>query len=178
MAKHFPALPGFYYYFFLYFEPLSTFGPLLTCLLYPGTAWFYHELVPSREPPPMTIVGMEDRTVAAVWQLANSYMLLGLLQTFGWRAMRDTLSDQPAIQERILGASMAALAFADMTHVISTLIAAPADVRFDFTQWNGMSHGNITFVIILCSIRLCWFAGVGRTRYYFGQEVKDTKKRN
>ncbi|KAF5377160.1 hypothetical protein D9615_006415 [Tricholomella constricta] len=178
MAKQFPALPGFYYYFFLYLEPLSTFGPAFTCLFYPGTAWFYHELVPSAVPPPTTIVGMEDRTVAAVWQLANAYMLLGLLQSIGWRAVRDTLSDKPAVQERIIGASMAALAFADVTHVIVSLIAAPADIRFDFANWNAMSHGNITAVIVLCLVRLAWFAGIGRTRYYFGQEQpKDGKKK-
>ncbi|KAG6814413.1 hypothetical protein H0H92_007416 [Tricholoma furcatifolium] len=114
MAKPFPALPGFYYYFFLYLEPLSTFAPALTCLFYPGTGWFYHELVPSEIPPPMTTIGMADRTVAAVWQLANSYMLLGLLQSLGFRAIRDTLKDDPAAQERILGASMMSLAFADV----------------------------------------------------------------
>ncbi|KAG6902983.1 hypothetical protein C0995_008556 [Termitomyces sp. Mi166 len=115
MPKLFAALPGFYYYFFLYLEPC------------PGTAWFYHELVPSGDPAPP---GLADRTVAVVWQLVNgnprfcwfsspwanlraAYMLLSLLQSFGFRAIRDTLADNPAAQERILGAIMMCLAIAD-----------------------------------------------------------------
>ncbi|KAG5721980.1 hypothetical protein E4T56_gene18439 [Termitomyces sp. T112] len=159
MPKPFPALPGFYYYFFLYLEPR------------PGAAWFYHELVPSGTPAPE---GIPDRTVAAVWQLVNAYMLLALLQSFGFRAIRDTLANNPAAQERILGAIMMCLAIADATHVAASLFSAPADIRFDITRWNGMSHGNVTFVIILCLVRLAWFAGIGRTRFYFGQPT--TKK--
>ncbi|KAG6857670.1 hypothetical protein H0H87_010239 [Tephrocybe sp. NHM501043] len=119
MPKPFPALPGFYYYFFLYLEPR-------------------------------------------------------LLQSLGFRAIRDTLPNNPAAQERILGASMMSLAFADATHIAASLLAAPKDIRFDVAQWNGMSHGNITFVVVLCLTRLAWFAGIGRTRYYWGQP--DAKK--
>ncbi|KAG6837226.1 hypothetical protein H0H93_013094 [Arthromyces matolae] len=157
---------------------------------------------------------MPDRTVAAMWQLTNTYMLLGLLEAFGFRAIRDTLADNPAAQERLLGASMMSLAFADVSYhyygfgpptvlidalyrlhstlvsvsirnelqtpfgsVGVSLIAAPADIRFDVAKWNGMSHGNITFVIVLCLVRLAWFAGIGRTRYYFGQPGATRKER-
>ncbi|KAG5353847.1 hypothetical protein C0989_001099 [Termitomyces sp. Mn162] len=109
MPKPFPALPGFYYYFFLYLEPR------------PGAAWFYHELVPSGTPAPE---GIPDRTVAAVWQLVNAYMLLALLQSFGFRAIRDTLANNPAAQERILGAIMMCLAIADVSAVVIILADA------------------------------------------------------
>ena len=42
------------------------------------------------------------------------YMLLGLLSSFVFRAVRDALPDNPAAQERILGASFLAMAIADV----------------------------------------------------------------
>jgi len=176
MPKPFPTLPGFYYYWFMYFEPISTFAPALTCLFSPGTAWFFHELVPSNIPAPTTMAGLEGRAAAAIWQLANSYMLLGLLQSFGFRAIRDTLPNNPAAQERILGASFTALALADITHILVTLLALPVDIRYDFSKWNTMAHGNTTAVAALLLTRLAWFAGIGRTRYYFGQTQQGGKK--
>ncbi|GLB36595.1 hypothetical protein LshimejAT787_0308830 [Lyophyllum shimeji] len=177
MPKPFPALPGFYYPWFMYFEPLSTFAPALTCLISPGTAWYFHELLPSDTPPPTNMAGLEPRAVAAIWQLANSYMLLGLLQTFGFRAIRDTLPNNPAAQERILGASLTALALADVTHILVTFFALPPDIRYDLSKWNTMAHGNTTVVLALLITRLAWFAGIGRTRYYFGQTQQGGKKR-
>ena len=73
-----------------------------------------------------------------------------------------------------------------MGSIVASLSSAPADIRFDIARWNGMSHGNVTFVIILCLVRygsilcegvtmesiplrLAWFSGFGRTRFYFGQ---------
>ncbi|KAF8060949.1 hypothetical protein FPV67DRAFT_1783922 [Lyophyllum atratum] len=177
MPKAFSALPGFYYYFFLYLEPLSTFAPAITCFLYPGTAWFYHGLIPTGIPAPATTVGMEARAIAAVWQLTNSYMLVGLLEYFGFRAVRDSLPNNPEAQERILGASIMALACADMMHVVLTVLAAPADIRFDFANWNAMYHGITTGVAPMLIIRLAWIVGIGRTRYYFGQTSQDRKKK-
>ena len=49
------------------------------------------------------------------------YLLLGLLSTFVFRAVRDALPSNPAVQERILGASFAALALADVSFSSSTL---------------------------------------------------------
>jgi hypothetical protein len=45
------------------------------------------------------------------------YMLLGLISSFVFRAVRDALRGQPAAQEQILGASFAALAIADVSAV-------------------------------------------------------------
>ena len=44
----------------------------------------------------------------------TGYMLLGLISTFVFRAVRDALPHDPAAQERILGASFTALAIADV----------------------------------------------------------------
>ena len=42
-------------------------------------------------------------------------MLLGLISTFVFRAVRDALPNDPVAQERILGASFTALALADVS---------------------------------------------------------------
>lgn len=43
------------------------------------------------------------------------YLLLGLISSLVFRAIRDTLPNNPEAQERILGASMTALALADVS---------------------------------------------------------------
>jgi hypothetical protein len=67
----------------------------------------------------------------AIWQLGNctfststlsilfnwrslGYLLLGLISSLVFRAIRDALPDNPEAQERILGASFTALALADV----------------------------------------------------------------
>ena len=42
-------------------------------------------------------------------------MLLGLISTFVFRAVRDALPNNPVAQERIMGASFTALALADVS---------------------------------------------------------------
>lgn len=44
----------------------------------------------------------------------RGYLLLGLISSFVFRAVRDALPNNPAAQERILGASFTALALADV----------------------------------------------------------------
>ena len=53
-------------------------------------------------------------THADVLIASTGYMLLGLISSLVCRAIRDTLPNNPEAQERILGASMTALALADV----------------------------------------------------------------
>ncbi|KAG9310303.1 hypothetical protein JVU11DRAFT_9423 [Chiua virens] len=108
MPRDFPALPGFYQAFFLYFEPLSTMAPVFLIWFFPGAGWFHSELIPG--PSSGTL---DARTTMATWQLGNCFLLLGLTSSLVFRAVRDTLPDKPEIQERIVGASMTALALCD-----------------------------------------------------------------
>ncbi|EMD41381.1 hypothetical protein CERSUDRAFT_128116 [Gelatoporia subvermispora B] len=157
----FAALPGFYQLLFLHIEPISTILTAVLIWFFPGAAWFHGELIPSIE----SISPMDERSVMAVWQLGNCYFLLGLISTFVFRAVRDALPNNPVAQERIIGASFLALAIADVTHMLWTFIGLPESLRYDPLRWNSMVHGNITFVIVLLSGRLAWFAGIGRTKY-------------
>ncbi|GBE78702.1 predicted protein [Sparassis crispa] len=166
----FPALPGFYKLLFLHIEPASTILPAILAWFFPGATWFHHQLVPDVNLPLAALT--DTRTIMAIRQLGNCYLLLGLISTFVFRAVRDALPDNPVAQERILGASFTALALADVTHIIWSFVGLPKELQYDFGSWNSMTHGNITFVIVLLSCRLAWFLGIGRTRYYYGQQLK------
>lgn len=99
----------------------------------PGAHWFHHELIPdgSATPPPGFL---DQRSVMAVWQLANcllclllyvevrqltrfvstGYLLLGMLEGLGLRAVLKALPDNPVAQERLVGATLLAMAIADV----------------------------------------------------------------
>jgi len=111
----------------------------------------------------------------AIWQLGNCYLLLGLISSFVFRAVRDALPTDLVAQERIVGASFTALALADVSHIVATLIGLPSEIRNNPLTWNPMTHGSVTFVIVLLSVRLAWFAGIGRTRYYYGQSSPNVR---
>lgn len=168
------SVEGFYRLLFLYLEPFSTLAPVLMVWVSPGPAWFLHQLIPSSAPPPSA--SLEPRTLMAVWQLTNCYFLLGLISSLVFRAVRDALPNNPVAQERILGASFLALGIADLTHIFASFMGLPSDLKYSPADWNSMTHGNITVVIILFAVRLTWFMGVGRKRYYYGQSrTRDTK---
>jgi len=166
----FDALPGFYQLLYLYIEPVSTTIPALMAWIFPGAAWFHHELIPSSAPLEPGAV-LEPRTLMAVWQLANCYVLLGLISSLVFRATRDALPHDPIAQERIVGASLTALAIADVTHILVTFFGLPQEVQLKVSAWNPMTHGNISVVILLLCGRLAWFLGIGRKRYYYGQKL-------
>jgi len=176
MSKLFAALPGFYKLLFLYLEPISTVLPALLIWFWPGWSWFHQELHPGPWPPVLGSDAAGDvRTKMAIWQLGSCYCLLGMLEGFGLRAVRDALPDNPVAQERIVGATLTAMAVADVTHILATLFALPPQVVFSPLQWNATTHGNITIVIFLISVRLAWFAGIGRRTYYYSL-MKPSKK--
>ncbi|CAK5264976.1 unnamed protein product [Mycena citricolor] len=164
-SASFPALQGFYQLLFLYIEPTSTMIPALMAWIFPGAAWFHHQLIPSPAAVPST--PLAARTQMIVYQLANCYLLLGLISSLVFRAARDALPRDPVSQERIVGSLLAALAIADLTHIAATFIGLPAYLRYAPLAWNPMTHGNISFVIVLFSVRAAWFLGIGRTPYYF-----------
>ncbi|KAF9015390.1 hypothetical protein BDQ17DRAFT_1340983 [Cyathus striatus] len=164
----FPALPGFYGLLFLHLEPLSTISPAVMAWIYPGALWFFQELLPATSSI-STPAFLNSREKMAVLQLSNCYLLLGLISSLVFRAVRNSLPGNAVAQERIIGASLTALAIADLTHILATFIALPDELKFAPLEWNSMTHGNITFVIGLFLARMAWFAGIGRQRYYYGQ---------
>ncbi|KAL9716034.1 hypothetical protein Ac2012v2_000478 [Leucoagaricus gongylophorus] len=166
MSDSFLALPGLYRLVFLHLEPILTIVPILSVWGYPGVNWFYQEQIPSST---LTSGPVDDRTRIIVAQLTNCYLLLGLLSSIVFREVRNTLPNNPAGQERLIGASLLALAIADITQlvtylylyhlpkstvthvcsVLATFIGLPAQLRYAPRDWNGMLHGNITITLLL-----------------------------
>ncbi|KAJ6569558.1 hypothetical protein B0H19DRAFT_1135995 [Mycena capillaripes] len=165
---NFPALSGFYQLLFLYIEPISTIFPALMSWTFPGAEWFHHQLIPSSAPVPTG--PLDARTHMMVWQLGNCYLLLGLISSLVFRAARDSLPKDLVAQERIVGSLLAALAIADVTHIAATFAGLPADIRYVPQAWNPMTHGNISVVVVLFSVRIAWFMGIGRTSYVLAHQ--------
>lgn len=180
-AEDFPALPGFYKLLFLYLEPISTLVPIIFIWMTHGSAWFHNELIPPTSNE-VVLQSLGPRTKLAIWQLSNCYLILSMMASILYRSLRNSLRDQPAIQERILGAALFVLAFADVTHIAATLFGFPPEVRWNFfAAWNSMAHGNVTAVVVLFIVRVAWFLGIGRTAYYYGltpvSHLEKTKKK-
>jgi len=160
---------------FLYVEPGLSFMPALMAWVSPGTAWFHHQLIPSSTTTPVS-ASLDPRSLMAVGQLVNVYLLLGLISSLLFRAVRDALPNDLVAQERIVGAQLMALLIADYTHIIVTALYLPKDMLYDISAWNATTHGNITFVVLLISTRTAWFMGIGRTRHYYGQPAAKAKR--
>ncbi|THH13570.1 hypothetical protein EW146_g6665 [Bondarzewia mesenterica] len=146
--------------------------PAFLTWVFPGATWFHHQLIPSNDLVPSSL---DARTTMLVWQLGNCYLLLGLLSSLVFRAVRDALPTNPSAQERILGASLLALAIADVTHIGATFIGLPEDIKYSPQIWNATTHGNISFVIVLLTFRVAWFLGIGRQTYYYGKASEGEK---
>ena len=58
--------------------------------------------------------------INTICSLSLGYFLLSLISSFVFRAIRDALPDNPAAQERILGASFLALGIADVSHLLTS----------------------------------------------------------
>ncbi|KAF8525142.1 hypothetical protein BU17DRAFT_84067 [Hysterangium stoloniferum] len=158
----FPALPSFYQLLFLYLEPISTISPAILAWIFPGATWFHSELIPTQS---TSSTLLDARTTMAIWQLANCYFLLGLISSLVFRAVRDALPHDLVAQEKIVRASLTALAIADVSHVGLSLIGLPSEIRTNPSTWNPMTHGNVTFTTFLFIVRVAWLLGIGRKTY-------------
>ncbi|KAF7367413.1 hypothetical protein MSAN_00803900 [Mycena sanguinolenta] len=168
----FPALRGFYQLLFLYIEPLSTMLPALMS----WTVVPWRGMVPPPadslfEPCPSFCSGRTNANDGLATRELR-YLLLGLVSSLVFRAARDSLQKDPVAQERIVGSLLTALAIADVTHIAATFAGLPADIRYAPLAWNPMTHGNISIVVVLLSVRIAWFLGINRTSYYFQARKK------
>ncbi|KAF9242347.1 hypothetical protein BU15DRAFT_60471 [Melanogaster broomeanus] len=78
-------------------------------------------------------VGIQSSYTSVTYQYteySTGYMLLSLISSLVYRAIRDTLPHNPEAQERILGASLTAFALADVIHMMVSWIGLPEDLRY------------------------------------------------
>ena len=74
--------------------------------------------------------------INTICSLSLGYFLLGLISSFVFRAIRDALPDNPAAQERILGASFLALGIADVSHLLTSNYRTILPFSF-FNSWHS-----------------------------------------
>ena len=94
-------------------------------------------------------------------QLAHVCGLIGLINVFVLRAARRYLSNQPALQEKIVGALLMPLLIGDVLHLVVTLWAL-GDVRWNFSEWSGMLWATVFLGFSLMIPRIAWHLGIGR----------------
>ncbi|KIK53040.1 hypothetical protein GYMLUDRAFT_233079 [Collybiopsis luxurians FD-317 M1] len=178
MAQNIQVLPGFYKLLFLYLEPASAILPAPMIWIWPGAAWFHSEQIPSLGPFSPSIT-LDPRTTLALSHLGNCYMLVGVIVSLVFRAVGEACRNDPVAQERIIGAVLTAMAIADTFHIAFSVLGLPSEILYNVLSWNGLTHGNITFTTFLLCMRVAWFLGIGRHRFYYDKKgVKAEAKRN
>ncbi|KAI9466899.1 hypothetical protein BJY52DRAFT_27982 [Lactarius psammicola] len=152
------ALPPVYYAIFCIYEPMLTTMGFIGTLLDPTKT---HNLQAPWPPHVVPPVHLPLATRVTVVQLAHVCGLLGLVNLYLLRAARRYLSDQPALQEKIVGALLMPLLIGDILHLVLTLWAL-GDERWNFSQWSGMLWATVFLGFTLMFPRIAWHLGVGR----------------
>lgn len=94
-------------------------------------------------------------------QFAHVCGLFGLVNFYVLRAARRHLSNQPALQEKIVGAFLTPLLIGDILHLLLTLWAL-GDERWIFSQWSAMLWATVLLGFSLVIPRIAWHLGIGR----------------
>lgn len=101
-------------------------------------------------------------TKVTIVQLAHVCALVGLINFSLLRTARRYLANQPALQEKIIGALLLPLFIGDVLHLVVTLWALGDDVRWDFARWSGMLWATVVLGFSLMIPRITWHLGIGR----------------
>lgn len=109
--------------------------------------------------PPET--ALPPATYVSILQLAHVVGLCGAINFFVFSTARKYLNAYPSLQEKMVGALLTPLLFADFIHMGITFWAI-GDLRWDIGKWSTILW--ITFVsgLSLMIPRLMWHMGVGR----------------
>lgn len=167
-TARFPALPGLWEFIFVYYEPFATFSPVFFYLVWPGRFALYD--MPALEPPFTPTDRLDLRAEHALFQMCNCHLLVVLFVSFVFHAARKELKDNARAQERIVGEVLKALAIVDITHMLGIIyFTLPREVWFTPSGWGTAIQTSHSIVLLNFLMRLAWFAGVRRTRYYYGQ---------
>ena len=100
-------------------------------------------------------------TKVTVVQLAHVCGLLGLVNVFLLRAVRQYLSGQPILQEKIVSALLTPLLIGDVLHIVLTLWAL-GDVRWNVSEWTVVIWATVLIGLSLLIPRITWHMGIGR----------------
>jgi len=152
------ALPPIYYAIFCIYEPMLTTMGFIGTLLNPTKTHNIQAPWPPHVVPP---VDLPLATKVTIVQLAHVCALVGLINFYLLRTARRYLSNQPALQEKIIGALLLPLLIGDVLHLVVTLWAL-GDVRWNFSQWSAMLWATVVLGFSLMIPRITWHLGIGR----------------
>lgn len=135
----------YYKVFFLFIEPLFALFGAICAGLYPGHYLAMTEHLPSS-------IGILPLGVhVSLQQLANMYLLFTLNEALVLRVTTD---------QRVWRMLLLNLAIADIGHLIS-VASLGANIYCDITRWNAIDWGNIPFVYLGLTSRICFLMGYG-----------------
>lgn len=160
MANDRAIIPTPYVAFFHWIEPFSTaLGALYSTDLLPLQSTYL-----SLTHPPTSSVPTTIRENIVLNQLANLYFCFALLEATILRATTDL---------KVWRVFLFGLLVADFGHLYS-VHALGAEKYWSLTGWNAIDWGNLGFVYLGATMRICFLVGVGlRTG---GGKGKGTKR--
>jgi len=152
------AIPDIYYSIFAFFEPFLCIAGFIGTFYDPETA--HNQQAPW--PLDTTPSGpLPKATLVTILQLAHVCGLLGVVNFFVLTAARKHLHTQPALQEKIVGALLTPLVFADVLHLWVTLWAL-GEHKWEFRRYSPMLWCTFILGLVLLVPRVMWHLGIGR----------------
>lgn len=145
MASHGPQVAKPYKYFFLYIEPLSTIVGAYYSSLQQQT---YLDLTHALSSPQ---TGIPVSTQIVLAQLSNLYFCFALNEALVLRASSDL---------RVWRTLLVCLLIADFGHLYS-VHAVGWHVYWNVLGWNAIDWGNVGFVYVGATMRICFLSGLG-----------------
>lgn len=136
----------YYRVFFLIIEPISALAGAVCAGLYPS-----QYLALTEQGPSASNVLLPQAVHVSLRQLANMYLLFALNEALILRITAD---------RRVWTVLLVNLLIADIGHLYSVAPLGPA-IYYDVTRWNAMDWGNIAFVYLGMTSRICFLAGWG-----------------
>ncbi|POY71622.1 hypothetical protein BMF94_5315 [Rhodotorula taiwanensis] len=161
-SRHSDPLPKAYYLFFAVIEPLLTFAGAGRA--YFDSARYFVELYPEDLVIAPKLASLHPAALMAVRQLGSCFFLFAMMACVLLPAMRRTLKNQPKELEQLVRAYLFCLAAADLTHIGATLYDLGPEGATRLGSWNVLTWGNVGITVVLFAWRMCWIAGVGRSR--------------
>lgn len=139
-------LPLIYRLFFLYIEPIAT--AIGAYYAHFAQSKYLSLTVPSWLP---SVTGPSTAESIVLTQLANLYFVFALNEAL---VLRSTSS------RRVWNTFLLGLLIADFGHLYSCN-AMGTDVYWRFWEWNEIYWGNLGFVYVGATLRICFLLGLG-----------------
>ena len=149
-----------YKYFFLYVEPFFALLGAYCAYFQPQT---YLELTHSPTAPKY---GIPTSSQIVLNQLSNLYLLFAVNEALVLRATNDV---------KVWRAVILGLLIADVGHLWS-VSPLGAKVYWDVRSWNAIDWGNIGFVYVGATMRLCFLQFPGGLPGIFGHKATTPRR--